>query len=228
MRGMRTSYDEVLADGARRMHPPQCIMAALLKVEVADKKARSIQYRMTTAKLPMAKDISDFYFSAGPVSESLIHQLADGALLAARRNMVLVSGTGTGKTHLAVAVTRMCIRNGATGRFYNVVDLVNQLEAEIREGRQGRLSEQLLRRNFVNLDELGYLPFARSGGELLFHLISKLYHRVSIVITTNPTFEEWPTVFGDKKMTAVLLDRFTHHREFFVTGNEGWSFRIRF
>ena len=147
LRGMRASYDEVLADGTRRKHPPQRIVAALLEVEVADKKARSIQYRMTTAKLPMAKDISDFDFSLGSVSESLIHQLADGGLLEAHRNMVLVGGTGTGKTHLAMAVARMCIRNGATGRFYNVVDLVNQLEAETaREGRQGRLSEQLLRR----------------------------------------------------------------------------------
>ena len=103
----------------------------------------------------MAKDISDFDFSLGSVSESLIHQLADGGLLEAHRNMVLVGGTGTGKTHLAMAVARMCIRNGATGRFYNVVDLVNQLEAETRDGRQGRLSEQLLRRNFVILDELG-------------------------------------------------------------------------
>ena len=180
LRGMRASYDEVLADGTRQKHPPQRIVAALLEVEVADKKARSIQYRMTTANLPMAKDISDFDFSLGsvsesfdsslswPVSESLIHQLADGGLLEAHRNMVLVGGTGTGKTHLAMAVARMCIRNGATGRFYNVVDLVNQLEAETREGRQGRLSEQLLRRNFVILDELGYLPFARSGGQLLF------------------------------------------------------------
>ena len=117
LRGMRASYDEVLADGTRRKHPPQRIVAALLEVEVADKKARSIQYRMTTAKLPMAKDISDFDFSLGSVSESLIHQLADGGLLAAHRNMVLVGGTGTGKTHLAMAVARMCIRNGATGRF---------------------------------------------------------------------------------------------------------------
>jgi DNA replication protein DnaC len=90
---------------------------------------------------------------------------------------VLIGGTGTGKTHLAIAIARACIRGGARGRFYNVVDLVNRLESEARAGRQGRMADYLSRLNFVVLDELGYLPFAQAGGQLLFHLVSRLYER---------------------------------------------------
>ena len=93
----------------------------------------------------------------------------------------LVGGTGTGKTHLAIAIARACIRDGARGRFFNVVDLVNRLEAEGRAGRQGRIADTLSRIDFVVLDELGYLPFAQSGGQLLFHLISRLYERQSLI-----------------------------------------------
>ena len=106
------------------------------------------------------RELADFDFAASPVNEPLIQELAGGGFLEGQRNIVLVGGTGTGKTHLAVAIARSCIRKGARGRCYNVVDLVNHLEAEIRAGRQGRTADQLVRRDFVILDELGYLPFA--------------------------------------------------------------------
>ena len=158
--GMRAAYDDILADGLKRRHPVQQIIGTLLQVEIADKTARSIKYQMASAKLPTAKELADFDFAASPVNEPLIQELAGGGFLEGKRNIILVGGTGTGKTHLAVAIARSCIRKGARGRCYNVVDLVNHLEAELRAGRQGRTADQLVRRDFVILDELGYLPFA--------------------------------------------------------------------
>jgi DNA replication protein DnaC len=164
--GMRASFDEIAGKGLARRDEIYPLIASLIRAERIHRQARSISYRISAAKFPVLKDLDNFVLVATPVDKGQVRELATGAFLDAKRNAIFIGGTGTGNTHLCIAVASTVIRTQARGRFFNFVDPLNQLEQEKAAGRSGRRAEKLLRHDLIIIDELGYLPFSQSGGQL--------------------------------------------------------------
>lgn len=221
-------YQTYAQDAARSGLSSERFLLALCEAESTERRVRRIEHAIATAKFPFVKEIATYDFSAVEnIPKTRILELAEGGYLAKAENLLLLGNPGLGKTHLAIGLALAACRQGKKVRFYRAAKLVDELAVQRKDLRLSRFTAQFVKLDLLVLDELGFLPIDREGAQMLFQLISDLYERVSIIVTSNLRFTDWNSIFGDEKMTDALIGRLTHKGHIIEFVGESYRFRHR-
>lgn len=221
-------YQAYAQDASRGGLSFERYLLALCEAEVTEREARRVEYAIAAAKLPFIKEIAAYDFTAvETISKTRILELAQGGYMAKAENLLLLGSPGLGKTHLAIGLALAACRQAKRVRFYRAAKLVDALVVARKDLRLSRFTAPLVKLDLLVLDELGFLPIDQEGSQLLFQLISDLYERVSIIVTSNLRFSEWNKIFQDETMTAAVIDRLTHKGHILEFVGESYRFRQR-
>lgn len=226
MPGALRQYRDLTRQARQHGDDPLSYLESILAVELDNRRQNQIAQRLRDARVPFPRDLDGFDFLQAPsVNRKDILELATGRFVKEAEGVILIGPSGTGKTHLAIALTRAVIYAGYRSRFTTAAALMNDLLAAQSEHAVARYHKAWGRYDLIAVDEIGYVPFSQDGARLLFQFFSELSERRSIMVTTNLEFSRWVDVFGDPGMTAALLDRLTYRARIVVT--EGESYRLR-
>ncbi|HTX12159.1 MAG TPA: IS21-like element helper ATPase IstB [Solirubrobacteraceae bacterium] len=223
---VRRRFRALADEAVREQQTPVAYLAALMEAEMTERAERREKRRLIDARFPQIKRLEEFRFADNPkIPQATIAALAEGSWIDDRDSIILIGDSGTGKTHLCIALAVCACQQGRRVRFTTLAALANELqEAESRK-ELGRVVGRYARTDLVCLDELGYLTLPDGAAELVFQVLSELHERGSLIVTTNLPFGEWTKVFPDARMAKAVVDRLTHRAHIIDTGTESWRFR---
>jgi len=225
--GMLENFQDIIETAKEKHEPWLQTLRQLLEVEVEYRKTRSLIYRLKLAKLPQIKTIENFDTNESPLEKNMLDELTECQYIQEAENILLVGGSGTGKSHIALSLAHVALQQGYKVKFYKFSELARKLLQAKEHRYEANLMAHLQRFNLLIIDEVGYLPIDKQAGSLLFELFSNMYEKVSLILTTHLAFNEWGELFGNLKATKAIIDRLTHHCKILETGNVSWRLKER-
>ncbi|MDQ1238370.1 MAG: hypothetical protein QG577_555 [Thermodesulfobacteriota bacterium] len=223
---MCTHYQEMARQAEQGNQTYEGYLLVLSELETQQRDENAFKRRISQARFPLSKTLDQFDFSAIPaLNKAKVLNLAQGDYIGKKENLILMGNSGTGKTHLAIALGFLACQQGKTVRFFTAAGLINQLTEAQAVLRLSHVQRVLAKLDLLIIDEIGYVPFSEKGAQLFFQVVTDSYERQSIVMTTNLEFSKWPQVFHSEQLTGALLDRLTHHAHILTMNGESYRFK---